>query len=145
MDTQSVVKLLSDLAQLDIDAIEAYDQALKNIDEPIIHTSISSFRDDHIKHVDDLAEKIIALGATPPNRSKDIKGFIIKGFTAIRSSTGTEGALKAMQTNEKLTNAKYKEAFETELPFDVKALIEKNYSDERRHLAYIEQTLEANF
>ena len=50
------------------------------------------------------------LGGNPPKRSVDLKGLLLEGFTALRSVTGTEGALKAMQSNEKTTNKKYQEA-----------------------------------
>ena len=46
-----------------------------------------------------------------------------------------------MQSNEKTTNKKYSQALEPELPADVRALVEMNYSDEKRHLAYIEEQL----
>ncbi len=138
---KEIAKKLINLAQLDIDAVEAYEQALKNIDVSNIHRKISEFRDDHIQHIEDLSEIITALGETPPKRTKDIKGFLIAGFTAIRSATGTMGALKAMRGNEELTNRKYHEALEWELPTKIKHVVEKNYEDEKRHLRYIENKI----
>jgi hypothetical protein len=46
-----------------------------------------------------------------------------------------------METNEKLTNKKYKEACEKDLPLHVKDLMQRNYEDEQVHLAYVEQQL----
>jgi len=142
MENSKLIKDLCELAQLDIDAIRAYDQALDNIDHPSIHTQISSFKADHARHVNDLNSIIRRLGGEPPSFSPDLKGFFIEGFTAIRSLTGTEGALKAMRSNEKLTNKSYEKALGWELPADIRATIEKNFADERRHLAYIEQAIE---
>ena len=73
---------------------------LKNIDNTTIHTKIGEFRGDHIDHINDLSKIITNMGEESPPLNKDIKGFLIKSFTAIRSATGTEGALKAMQSNE---------------------------------------------
>jgi uncharacterized protein (TIGR02284 family) len=143
MDKSEMAKNLASLMQLDIDAVHAYDQAIKNIETPTIRDQITKFRDDHKQHIEDLAPEIRALGETPPEYSPDFKGYLISGFTSLRSITGTEGALKAMHTNEKLTNKNYDEARTWPLPTSAKAIVEKNYSDERTHLEYIEKTLQA--
>lgn len=142
MDNSTLAKKLYDLAQLDIDAARAYDQALENIDHPTVHSQISSFRADHLRHINDLSAVIRRLGEEPPSFSPDLKGFFIEGFTAIRSMTGTAGALKAMRGNELLTNRVYDKARAADLPADVKQLIERNFADEQRHLAYIEEAIE---
>lgn len=141
MSNKDMADKLRSLAQLDIDAVHAYDQAIDQIEHIGIRQQISQFREDHNHHVQNLSRIITELGETPPEFSRDFKGFFIEGFTALRSATGTEGALKAMQTNENMTNKKYDEA--RSLPFrqDIKAVVEQNYSDEQRHLRYIEQTL----
>jgi uncharacterized protein (TIGR02284 family) len=142
MDNQALIKNLVELAQLDIDAIRAYAQAIDNIDQPTLHSEISSFKADHARHVNDLSAVIRRLGGEPPSFSPDLKGFLLEGFTAIRSLTGIEGALKAMRGNEKLTNHTYEKALSWELPADIRLIIEKNFADEKRHLAYIEQAIE---
>jgi hypothetical protein len=55
--------------------------------------------------------------------------------------TGIEGILKAMEGNETLTNNSYREVVELHLPPDIKAQVELNFRDERRHVQYIEQKL----
>src|SRR5579883_73844 len=141
---ETVINVLKDLTQLDIDAVFAYEQALENIHDQTIYNDIESFRKDHLRHIDDLSEMIRNYGGTPPERTRDFKGFIIEGFTALRSATGTRGALSAMETNEKTTNKNYKNALEENpnLPTDVIALLQKNYGDEQRHLSYIQVTLQ---
>lgn len=142
MNNKELAKKLSELVQLDIDAVEAYGQALKNIDVASVYNSIASFRDDHIHHIKNLSEIIITLGEQPPEHNKDFKGFLIEGFTAIRSVTGTVGALNAMEMNEELTNRTYKSALEElEMPEEVKEVVQKNYQDEQRHLQYIKNIL----
>lgn len=141
MKTKTVEKLIS-LVQLDIDAVDAYKQALKNIDNQEIHKNLNGFLKDHLRHIKELSEVIEKLGGEPPEKTPDIKGFFIKGFTAIRSLTGTIGAIKAMRGNEKLTTKTYKEALSDRLPNDVKDIVKRNYADEIRHLEYIESVLE---
>lgn len=141
MDKKKTIDTLKDLAQLDIDAVEAYKQALDKIEDKEIHQQISSFKKDHEKHITALNQKITELGGEKVEKSQDLKGYLIEGFTALRSITGTEGALKAMRGNEKMTNEKYREAFEMDFDENVRELIRKHYSDEVRHLEYILATL----
>jgi uncharacterized protein (TIGR02284 family) len=141
MDTQEIVKRLIDLCQLDIDASNAYEQAIKNVDDANIRQKLEQFRGDHERHVNDLSSHIRRHGGEPPEHKPGVKGFVLQGFTAIRSAIGTESALKAMRSNENLTNRTYADALEWDTPDDVKQLIRKNYEDEQRHLRYIEDCL----
>lgn len=143
MDNQKIVKLLADLAQLDIDASYAYEQALKNIDQQDIYRDIDMFRNDHLRHIDELNALIEKYDGEPVEKSQDFKGYLIEGFTSLRSMTGTEGALKAMESNEVLTNKNYKSALDqaNNVPNEVKDLLNANYGDEQRHLDYIRNTL----
>ena len=136
-----VIECLNDLTQLDMDAIEAYDQALKNIETSNIHEKLESFKNDHKQHIIDLARVVKNLHGEPIGPGKDFKGFIIKGMTAIQSAMGEKSALKAMQSNEELTNKTYAKALEKDLPPEAKLIVEKNYRDEQEHLKYIRAIL----
>jgi rubrerythrin len=136
-----IVEKLCDLIQLDIDAVRAYEQALKNIDVMTISDQIETFRADHERHIEELSQIVRDFGAEPPEVKPDFKGFFIEGFTAIRSMTGTEGALKAMRGNEQLTNMVYRRATTLELPSEVLNVVQRNYGDEMRHLSAIEKML----
>lgn len=140
--SKNVVHCLQSLAQLDIDAIHAYSSAIERIDLSDVKKQLIHFRADHERHVSDLSTLIGKLGGNPPKTTLDFKGFLIQGFTAIRSMIGNESALKAMKMNEELTNKNYYEALEFDLQPDVKAVVQKNYEDERRHLKYIRQCIE---
>jgi len=143
MDHKGGIKKLSDLAQLDIDAVNAYETALRKIDDKEIHRTIDQFRQDHLRHVDDLNNVIVKLGGKAAEFSKDLKGYLIDGMTALRSVTGTKGALKAMETNEIITNKNYSESLNDNVDFseEIRGLLQKNYNDEQRHLAFIRETL----
>lgn len=149
MDNAAVAKKLQALAQLDYDAKLAYDEAIEKIDaeHADVRNSLSLFRNDHQRHFNDLSRVISSIGGEVPSMSPDIKGRMIKGMTSLRSSTGTAGALKAMQTNENLTNTNYADATSDPdfglYPNDLQQLLLNNYADEKRHLSYIESTLSA--
>jgi len=136
-----MAEVLSALAQLDIDAIRAYEQAIESVSHGGIRVSLTRFRDDHKRHVEHLSAVIRALDAVPPEYSPDLKGFLIEGFTAIQSLLGTEGALVAMRNNEELTNRKYAEAYEMNLSPNIRELVGHNYHDEQVHLKYIQEML----
>jgi uncharacterized protein (TIGR02284 family) len=141
MTREEMIDSLNSLIQLDIDAVSAYEQAIKNIDDPIIRDRITEFKEHHGGHTRDLFSLVQKMGGTPPDLSPDFKGFLIQGFTAIRSATGTEGALRAMELNEKLTNRNYSEAVGWDWTPEAKILVEKNFSDEKIHLEYIQSNL----
>jgi hypothetical protein len=142
-----LVDKLTNLAQLDIDAALAYDQAIKNIDtgDEDIREALQSFQDDHMQHIEDLAKLIDSYGGEPPAFSKDLKGFVIEGVTAILSRVGTRSALVAMTSNETLTNSRYHAALGGDLPTDVRTLLEKNLADEQWHQEYITGSLKEKF
>lgn len=143
MQGQKLVELLSELIQLDIDAVEAYREAVEGVEDDIMRKRLESFAQNHLDHIDMLSQEVENAGGQPPQLSKDLKGLLIKGFAALRSTTGTRGALKALQTAEELTVKGYGNAVSQDVPGAVKALLRKFFSDERNHLDYIRKNLQA--
>lgn len=141
MDNAGIVKQLKSLCQLDIDAIHAYMRAKEHIKQTDIKNTISDFEADHKRHVKDLSEMIKSYGDQPPEFSRDFKGYLLEGFAAMRSVTGTEGALKALRSGEKMTNKDYGEAVSLDFPATVLTLLRRNFDDEQRHLKYIDQSI----
>lgn len=142
MQKDELINKLSELVQLDIDAVHSYDQAMDHIKEDTIRTELSRFQEDHEKHITSLSIVLRDLGAEPPEYSPDFKGYLITGFTSLRSASGTEGALKAMQSNEKLTNKKYQEAGSWNTDEALSLKLNDFLEDERRHLSYVEEALD---
>lgn len=141
MDRKELAEKLGNLIQLNVDAVHAYEQAIERIDVTLVRERLREFQADHERHIEVLSIHVRQIGEVPPERSRDLKGFLIEGFTAIRSMTGTEGALKAMESNEETTNKHYSEALSCDLPPDSRSIVERNYADERRHLAYVREAL----
>ena len=141
MNREDILDNLEKLIQLDVDATHAYDQAIKNIDEPLVREKLVLFQSDHRRHVDVLSAKMREIGGTPPEFHKDFKGFFISGFTALRSMTGTKGALEAMETNERLTTSRYEKAVGLDFPADIATIVRTHLADEQRHLSFIREAL----
>jgi rubrerythrin len=139
---QEFLSELESLAQLDVDAVHAYTAAIQRITLPAVQQQLRLFREDHERHIADLAPLIERFGGKVPTRSPDFKGFFITGFTAIRSMMSNEQALKAMRSNEETTNDAYAKALECDFPADIREVVERNREDERRHLAYVNGCLD---
>lgn len=141
MDRDDAIDKLGDLLKLDVDAANAYDEAIEKIDEQDIRMQLGRYRDDHRRHVSELTGLIREMGGEAPEPDRDFKGVLIEGMTQLRSAMGTDQALKAMRQNEKLTNRMYEDAMGWEVSTDAHEFIRRGYEDERKHLAYIEQAL----
>lgn len=141
MERKQTIDLLNDLIQLDVDAIEAYDHVIKHIEYKDIAKKLRDFQDDHRNHVKDLSALVQQLDGKPVKQSPDLKGYLMEGFTALMSVTGSLAAMEAMQMNELVTNKKYAQAAALDLPEDVMKVIQTNYSQEQRHLRYVQEVI----
>ena len=141
MAENSEVARLRSLAQLDADAVGAYDAALARIPQPLVRERLNDFRIDHMRHVQDLNALISQLGGTPVELRPDLRGAAMKGLTAMSSMMGTEAALVAMLGNEEYTNRTYDLALRFDWRPDVRALIEKHREDERRHVMWVREAV----
>lgn len=140
-DVSDMVEKLGDLLRLDVDAVNAYNEAIEKIESSELRSSLSEYRDDHQRHVRDLTVSIERLGHQAPEPSGDFKGKLIEGMTKLRSSMGDEQAMKAMHQNEEITNKAYSHAAAEAWPTDILDVVEQGFADERRHLQWIEQRL----
>jgi rubrerythrin len=137
-----VVDHLNKLIQLDFDASLTYKDALVHIDDLVVRLDLEDFLRDHERHVMELSSIIRDLGGVPIEVHRDFKGALLEGVTKLRSRTGTLGALRAMRTNEKLTNRVYDREMEVYMPPIAQVIVMENLADERRHLAAIEAHIE---
>ena len=135
--------LLNALLELDYDAIEAYRAAIARLDNAEDRKQLATFMADHERHTRELTSLVAAMGKQP-SKGADLKQWLTKGKVIIAGLVGDSAILAAMKTNEDDTNVAYERAFQrTDLPSDVRIVIERNLADERRHRAYIEARLGA--
>jgi uncharacterized protein (TIGR02284 family) len=135
-----IIDKLNELLMLDHDAVRAYSSAIHRISIPFVREKLTEFMTDHERHISELTSMILKLDGEPKSHP-DFKGPFIQGMTAIRALMGNEQALRAMKSNEELTNRVYAGALMMALPTDVELLVRRNYQDEVRHLAWISQAL----
>ncbi len=138
---KEIAKKLSLLVQLDNDAVYSYDQVIKEVSDPMVRDQLNIFRSDHIRHINELSRIMESLGEVPIKRLPDFKGFLTPGFMTLLNLTGTEGALRGLETNEKVANDIYSDACSWYVPPDIKKVIEINARDEHIHVRYIQERL----
>ena len=141
LDRDTMIDKLNDLIELDFDAVKAYEKAIEHIDDDEVRDDLELFKLDHERHIRDLTDLVMDLGGTPKTKG-DVKGVLLEGMTALRSVTGTMGALRAMRMNEKHTNRVYAKAAELAWAPIVRELVDRNLLDERRHLIAITAHIE---
>ncbi|MEA2748181.1 MAG: hypothetical protein QOI41_2324 [Myxococcales bacterium] len=135
--------LLRSLAELDYDAVQAYETAVERSEDADIKKELGEFRDDHRRHIEDINLLLVDLRGKPLLED-DFKHILLEGKVFIASLVGDRAVLKAMQSNEQETVKAYKSAVEIRgFAPEVTKLIETHYADERRHLAWIRGELEA--
>ena len=132
-----VVDHLNKLIQLDYDASLTYRDALEHVDDPVVRFDLETFQVEHERHIMQLSGIIRDFGGTPIEVHRDLKGAVLEGLTKLRSRRGTLGALRAMRTNEKITNRNYDKVAEKNMPPLAAAVVVEHLEDERRHHAAI--------
>lgn len=142
MERDELARKLRSLAQLDTDAVRVYDDALNHVTDDEVRKNFEKFRSEHRYHAEQLSGTIERLGERKPELSLDIAGHFADWVTSIRSRTGTEGALHAMETAERYHNRHYAEAaMWVTGDEEIHTLLERFDEDEKRHLAYVEERL----
>lgn len=141
LDKDDIFERLGELVRLDMDAANAYNEAIEKTDDEQVRARFGDLRDDHQRHVQELSGTIERMGGTPPEPGGGVAGVLIEGTTALRSTSGAEGALKAMRTDELFMNHRYGDAIGWDMPTDVRSTLMRQHADEQRHLAYIEGAL----
>jgi uncharacterized protein (TIGR02284 family) len=140
LETTKVIEECNDLIRFDHDAIGAYDEAIDSVKEPLIREPLVKFRSDHERHVIDLSAIVQRLGGKPAEKP-GARGVLRKTLTKVAGLIGTETVLKTMRSNEEVLNKQYANRLTLDFPADVLAVIQRNFNDEKRHLAWVELQL----
>ena len=135
------INMLGDLMALDQDAIAAYEAAISRIDDGGFRQTLQKFKADHDRHVTELRELIAHLGGAP-SVGTGLKSMLTQGKVAMGALLGDKAILKAMKSNEDDTNTAYERALKhQDIETAAVPVLERGLADERRHRAWIEETL----
>ncbi|MGB5985629.1 MAG: ferritin-like domain-containing protein, partial [Desulfobacterales bacterium] len=84
-----------------------------------------------------LSDAVQALGETPPEASRGLKGYVLEAFTALGGFVGMQGAMKALKVTEEITNHYYAEALPKDTPPTIKDIVRQHLSEEQIHMEYL--------
>lgn len=135
--------MVTDLVHLERDALSAYDAAIERLADPAAKAKVSTFKADHVKHLEVLEEMGREAGAEVPAEG-DAKEMLTTGKVVMAGLVGDAAILKAMKTNEDDTVAAYERAARHAgaQPRSV-TFFEGALADERRHRDAMERMAEA--
>ena len=133
--------ILYQLIELDYDAVDAYRAAIERLKDVETRSVLMRFMDDHQRHVAEVSAHLRAMGGEAP-RGPGVKRALTRGKVVIAALLGDRAILKAMKTNEDDMNTAYERASKRhDAPLELRALLARNLTDERRHRQWIEQRL----
>jgi uncharacterized protein (TIGR02284 family) len=130
-------QLLEDLVRLERNAIAAYEHAIDRLREQELRSMLGNFCEDHQRHLRELGELLTGVGRQPAEQG-DTNRLLTWGKVALGGLVGDTAVLKAMRSNEDVTNAAYDRAAAfADLPEEVRTMIQRAGDDERRHRDWI--------
>jgi rubrerythrin len=141
----NLMDLLQDLRKLDLAASDAYEDAIHHIDDADAKAQLANFKADHVRHTEDLGRLLQEMGQAPQDlpQSGGLKSLLTQGKVMVAGLMGDRQILQAMATNENDTNVAYERATQHPgLSGDVRAVLERNLSDERRHKQWIDARIQ---
>lgn len=136
---------IKELIELDYDAIEAYRVAINRLENEEFKQQLSSFKNDHERHVTELSALLSSHGITPPDGPSMGKQWLTKGKVVLADLMGDLAIISAMKSNEDDTNTAYERlnAYADKWNDSI-VILEKGLNDERRHRAWMESTVNKN-
>jgi rubrerythrin len=144
MADSALIAELNDLLQLDHDALAAYSLAIAELDSQDYKTTVTEFRRDHERHVEELTALIKQRGGIPVQISHQPTGIFKLAMQGLGAVGGDREVLIAWRTNERQARDKYaRAAAKPGLPQDVHAAFARGAADEARHYEWADRTLRA--
>ena len=133
--------VLMALAEMDLGAAQAYEIGAGAIEDEEISQALLSFRDDHLRHVDNLERLASAMGGEPLDRDRAGDSLLAR-LAEAAAELGEEATIMAMIAHEQLTNSTYGSIIELGWEDEVKLVLQRNFEDEQRHLEFLEENRE---
>ena len=133
------------LIELEYDAIGAYKSAIEKLENADFKENMTRFLKDHEQHLTRLKNfyTILEPSLKLPDKPDLIKGIMVKMKVSIGNAVGSDfSILAAMLDNELDTNTAYQRiTIHTGAPEGIDAILTEAYNDEKRHKAWLEETL----
>jgi hypothetical protein len=130
---------LAHLYALEIDAAQAYANAITLAGAGHVRDELRLFSLEHQRHALVLLDAIIRLGHNVPEVEPDVKGVVIGALTVPQRPLTLEDVLEGMRGNEQLANSVYAKALAKPIPRGVVEILRPMAAEERNHLDWLER------
>ncbi len=124
------VSVLNDLIEVSRDGEEGFRKAAEDAKNPELKTLFSSRATEIGAAVRELQGQVAALGGKPEDHGS-MAGALHRGWVSLRTAVSDRSDLAILEETEKgedVAKKKYADALqETDLSFDIRALIERQY------------------
>jgi competence protein ComEA len=125
------------MVKLDHEAALSYETAAELVSDDPVREKLLAFAGDHHRHVRDLTAIIQARGGEMPQLDGDDVNSVFVGFASALGGLGDREALLALTGTEEYTNTTYMTALDLVTDREIRAVLERNFGDEQRHLAWL--------
>lgn len=135
-DNASLLADLTDLLQLEFDALPAYSVAIAGLRRPDLRDALEAFRTDHERHVHDLSAHIRRSGGIPLTLPHLPTGLLKLAVQMAGLPGGDRAVLLAFVSNEWQSQEKYARYAARPYAPELAALLQRHAADEARHYAW---------
>lgn len=139
-----VLKKLEALLVRDIDEIRGIDRALERIQaqDEDVRAQLSRLREEHERHVEDLAGLVRRYGGVVPARAPSGRSSLL---TRLFSGRTTASALRALRAREQMMRQAYADVLaDARLPAEMANVVRRCRDDERSHVDALRDVLRAH-
>ena len=144
---KSTVSVLNSLIEANENGRLGYQQASENVQEPTLRSTFGQFSQQHASFAEELRSEVRALGGDPEGREGSIGGSIFRGWISLKdalSSHDAEAVLEECERGEERAVEQYEDALGSELPANVRSLVERQCNSLRETKSRI-SALETRF
>jgi rubrerythrin len=141
---KSFTQAIKELVELDYDALEAYESAINNLENPEYKKKFEEFKLDHQRHITELSAFLSRCNETAPGGPDNMKKVLVKGKVELASLFGDQNILSAMLSNEEDTNTAYERInarIGESADKEIAKIIADGLADERKHKDWIQSNI----
>jgi rubrerythrin len=141
---KSFTQAIKELVELDYDALEAYESAINNLENPEYKKKFEEFKLDHQRHITELSAFLSRCNETAPSGPDNMKKVLVKGKVELASLFGDQNILSAMLSNEEDTNTAYERInarIGESADKEIAKIIADGLADERKHKDWIQSNI----
>ena len=128
------------LLELEYATREAYEEAIKKINNDDYKTKLNEFCQDHAHHIMELSKLLQNRNEPSATKPSTVKSFITKGKVVLGEMIGDQTILAAMTSNEVDTNIAYERINARHDRWDdAKAILKQGLKDEKKHKKWFDE------